>query len=196
MREVRFPRRHHSRPDVDPVTGFNDVQQAKARRATTTRPVPNVHRTEPVRVSHLGPETRAPTTAERPTGPPSQDLDDRMTAPALTFLAPPSFGDDRDDISADTAIPSSVWPTSATRRTAQPDARNGRPAGAPRMTRGARAAATGMKVTDADIQRCLDAPDDVSPDPDTPSRTRFRRGNVVVVAGADGMVLRVNRRSR
>ncbi|MGK5115580.1 hypothetical protein [Geodermatophilus sp. CPCC 205506] len=23
----------------------------------------------------------------------------------------------------------------------------------------------------ADVQRCLDAPDDVSPDPDTPSRT-------------------------
>src|SRR3712207_7776053 len=30
-----------------------------------------------------------------------------------------------------------------------------------RMTRGAREAATGMKLADADIQRCLDAPDDV-----------------------------------
>jgi hypothetical protein len=64
------------------------------------------------------------------------------------------------------------------------------------MTRGAREAATGMKVTDADIRRCLDAPDDVSPDAQTPSRTRFRRGNLVVIAGADGMVLRVNRRGR
>lgn len=53
-----------------------------------------------------------------------------------------------------------------------------------------------MKVADPDIQRCLDAPDDVSPDPNTPSRTQFRRGNLVVIAGADGIVLRVNRRSR
>ena len=53
-----------------------------------------------------------------------------------------------------------------------------------------------MKVTDADIRLCLDTPDDVSPDPNTPSRTRFRRGNLAVVAGADGMVLRVNHRSR
>jgi hypothetical protein len=109
-----------------------------------------------------------------------------MTAPALTFLAPPSLGDDHDDSSTDAAIAASVWPTSSPRRAA----------GTLRMTRGAREAATGMKVTDADIQRCLDAADDVSPDPNTPSRTRFRCGNLVVIAGADGMVLRVNRRSR
>ncbi len=30
----------------------------------------------------------------------------------------------------------------------------------------------------------------------TPSRTRFRRGGLVVLAAADGMVLRVDRRSR
>jgi hypothetical protein len=115
-----------------------------------------------------------------------------MTAPALTFLAPPSLGDDHDDSSTDTA----VWPTSATRSPARAHARHARPAGALRMTRGAREAATGMKIMDAEIQRCLDAADDVSPVPDTPSRTRFRRGSLVVIAGADGMVLRVNRRSR
>ncbi|HEX2073228.1 MAG TPA: hypothetical protein VHF92_05530 [Geodermatophilus sp.] len=114
-----------------------------------------------------------------------------MTAPALTFLAPPSFGDDHDR-SADAAIPASVWPTSTERSRAG----DRRPTGALRMTRGAREAATGMQVADADIQRCLDAPDDVSPDPNTPSRTRFRRGNLVVLAGADGMVLRVHRRGR
>jgi hypothetical protein len=119
-----------------------------------------------------------------------------MTAPELTFLAPPSFGDDHDDSSTDTAIPASVWPPSSTRPAAQLRARSRRPAGGLRMTRGASEAATGMKVTDADIQRCLDAPDDASPDPKTPSRTRFRRGNLVVIAGADGVVLRVNRRSR
>jgi hypothetical protein len=53
-----------------------------------------------------------------------------------------------------------------------------------------------MGIADADVQRCLDAPDDVSPHPDTPTRTRFRRGSLVVLAGADGMVLRVSRRDR
>jgi hypothetical protein len=53
-----------------------------------------------------------------------------------------------------------------------------------------------MKVSTVYIQRCLDAPDDISPRPNTPSRTRFRRGNLVVVAGADGRVLRVDRRGR
>jgi len=64
------------------------------------------------------------------------------------------------------------------------------------MTRGAREAATGMKVAEADIRRCIDAPDDVFPDERTPSRTRFRRGTLVVLTGADGMVLRVDRRAR
>jgi hypothetical protein len=116
-----------------------------------------------------------------------------MAAPALTFLAPPSFGEDH---SSDTDSSTSVWPASPTRPEAHPRAREGQRAGGLRMTRGAREAATGMKVADADIQRCLDAPDDVSPDPNTPSRTWFRRGNLSVIAGADGMVLRVNRRSR
>jgi hypothetical protein len=62
------------------------------------------------------------------------------------------------------------------------------------MTRGARAAATGMKVADAEIQRVLDAPDDVTPDPKTSARTRFHRGRLAVLVGADGMVLRVDRR--
>lgn len=107
-----------------------------------------------------------------------------MTVPTLTFLAPPSLGDDR----APDAV---VSPPSAPGRDRGPG-RRGR-AGL-RMTRGAREAATGMKVTDTDIQRCLDAPDDVAPDPNAPSRTRFRRGKLVVLAGADGMVLRVDRR--
>jgi hypothetical protein len=113
-----------------------------------------------------------------------------MTAPALTFLAPPSFGSDHDD-----SWPDVPAPTSPSRSAAQP-ARGRQEAATLRMTRGAREAAKGMKVADAEIQRCLDAPDDVSPDENTPSRTRFRRGNLVVLAGADGMVLRINRRSR
>jgi hypothetical protein len=117
-----------------------------------------------------------------------------MTAPELIFLAPPSPGGDHDG-SPDRAIPSYGGPGSGTRPAGR-RARDDRPAGALRMTRGAREAATGMKVADEDIQRCLDAPDDISPDPNTPSRTRFRRRNLVVVAGADGTVLRVDRRKR
>ena len=95
-----------------------------------------------------------------------------MSVPALTFLAPPPLGDDRSARAA-TGGRADL-----------------------RMTRGAREAAAGMKVSDAEIQRCLDAPDDVSPDPTTPSRTRFHRRNLVVTSGADGMVLRVARRPR
>jgi uncharacterized protein (DUF58 family) len=113
-----------------------------------------------------------------------------MTAPPLTFLAPPSFGDHLDDSSPH--FPSATSPVRSTAHMA-----SGRQVAATvRMTRGAREAAVGMKVGDADIQRCLDAPDDVSPDENTPSRTRFRRDQFIVLAGADGMVLRIDRRSR
>ena len=109
-----------------------------------------------------------------------------MSAPALTFLAPPSTGYDHDDSATDVRSPAAP---------AGPPPRD-RQTPVLRMTRGAREAATGMGITDADVQRCLDAPDDVSPHPDTPARTRFRRGSLVVLAGADGMVLRVSRRDR
>jgi hypothetical protein len=106
-----------------------------------------------------------------------------MAAPALTFLAPPSSTTDGSAPDPTLAPPARSAGTSPKRGT--------QPAGGLRMTRGAREAATGMKLADADIQRCLDAPDDVSPDPNAPSRTRFRRGKLTVLAGADGMVLRV-----
>ena len=110
-----------------------------------------------------------------------------MTAPELTFLAPPSTGaapehDPAEDRLFDLSLPRRSGPGSA------------KETGGLRMTRGAREAATGMNVSDADIQRCIDSPDEVSPDETTPSRTRFRRGTLVVLSGADGMVLRVQRR--
>lgn len=104
-----------------------------------------------------------------------------MTAPALVFLAPPPTGGDH-DVTTDLPAPR--------------PARTARPAATLRMTRGARTAAAGMGVTDADVQRCLDAPDDVTPDARNPSRDRFRRGDLVVLAAADGMVLRIERRGR
>jgi hypothetical protein len=114
-----------------------------------------------------------------------------VTAPQLTFLAAPTPGGDSDE---DTCTPTPVWPASPS-RAAAPGARGGTEGALP-MTRGAREAARGMDVSDADVQHCLDAPDDVSPDPTTPARTRFRRGTLVVLVGPDGMVLRVQRRGR
>ncbi len=110
-----------------------------------------------------------------------------MSAPELTFLAPPSTGAAPDHDAADDRLFDLTPPR-------QGGSAPARAAGGMRMTRGAREAATGMNVSDADIQRCLDEPDDVSPDETTPSRTRFRRGTLVVLSGADGMVLRVERR--
>jgi hypothetical protein len=117
-----------------------------------------------------------------------------MTAPELLFLAPPPL-DPGSTEPVDDAGPAPRR-SMQSRRSAPPGGPDPRSAPALRMTRGARAAATGMKVADADVQRCIDAPDDVSPDPNTPSRTRFRRGELTVVAGEDGMVLRVDRRTK
>ncbi|MGY1823146.1 hypothetical protein [Geodermatophilus sp. SYSU D00079] len=111
-----------------------------------------------------------------------------MAAPVLTFLAPPSSTTDGSAPDPTAAAPA--------RSAGRPPKGGAAPAGGLRMTRGAREAATGMKLADAEIQRCLDAPDDVTPDPNAPSRTRFRRGGLTVLAGADGMVLRVSRRKR
>ncbi len=120
-----------------------------------------------------------------------------MTVPALTFLAPPSIDAGPDEELHDvTAEPP---PGRSRRDQAGPRDRSDAAAddpGALRMTRGAREAAAGMGVSDADVQRCLDEPTDVSPDADNPARTRFRRGDLTVTAAADGMVLHVARRGR
>jgi hypothetical protein len=63
-----------------------------------------------------------------------------------------------------------------------------------RMLKGARAAAAGMHITDAQIRAVLEDPEDVQPDPTQPKRTQLRRDGVVVTTGNDGMILRVARR--
>lgn len=109
---------------------------------------------------HPAPTRRPPSL--RGHAPRPYSSEDCMTAPPLTFLAPPSFDDDRDHSPPD--IPALTSPSRSTMHTA-----SGQQATVTvRMTRGARKAATGMKLADADIRRCLDAPDDVSP-------TRTRR---------------------
>jgi hypothetical protein len=63
-----------------------------------------------------------------------------------------------------------------------------------RMLKGARAAATGMHISDAQIRAVLEDPQDVQPDPNQPKRTQLRRDGLVVTTGNDGMILRVARR--
>jgi hypothetical protein len=63
-----------------------------------------------------------------------------------------------------------------------------------RMLKGARAAATGMHITDAQIRAVLEDPEDVQPDANQPTRTQLRRDGLVVTTGNDGMILRVARR--
>ena len=108
-----------------------------------------------------------------------------MDAPALTFLAAPSpaAGPDEELHDVTAGFPGR-GPDGA-------DETDGL-----RMTRGARQAAGNMGVSDDDVRRCVDSPTDVTPDPDNAARTRFRRGDLTVTAGADGMVLRVVRRGR
>lgn len=68
------------------------------------------------------------------------------------------------------------------------------PRGELRMLKGARAAAAGMNISDAQIRAVLEDPQDVQPDPNQPTRTRLRRDGLVVTTGNDGMILRVTRR--
>ena len=110
----------------------------------------------------------------------------------LVFQAPPSRPEDDidelDDI-ADVQAP----PTD------NRGSRNG-PAAPPggsgelRMLKGARAAASGMKISDAQIRAVIEDPHDVQPDPKQPQRTQLRRDGLVVTTGNDGMILRVARR--
>jgi hypothetical protein len=106
----------------------------------------------------------------------------------LLFQAPPSLPqDDVDDVVDEEPAP----PT---------DNRGGRTGGETegasplRMLKGARAAATGMHISDAQIRAVLDDPEEVQPDPNQPQRTQLRGDGLVVTTGNDGMILRVARR--
>jgi hypothetical protein len=61
------------------------------------------------------------------------------------------------------------------------------------MLKGARAAASGMRISDDQIRAVLEDPQDVQPDPQQPHRTRLHRDGLVVTTGNDGMILRVTR---
>jgi hypothetical protein len=109
---------------------------------------------------------------------------DRPTA--LVFQAPPALPqDDTDDVVEEQAPPrgnrgggsgETEFPTEL------------------RMLKGARAAATGMHISDAQIRAVLEDPEDAQPDPTQPTRTRLSRDGLVVTTGNDGMILRVARR--
>jgi hypothetical protein len=106
----------------------------------------------------------------------------------LLFQAPPSHPqDDLDDVVDEVQAP----PTN------NRGSRTGDDIDGPtelRMLKGARAAATGMHITDAQIRAVLEDPEEVQPDPNQPTRTQLRRDGLVVTTGNDGMILRVARR--
>ena len=110
----------------------------------------------------------------------------------LLFQAPPALPQDDTEETYDDAADRQPRPT---------DNRGGRGGGEPtdarkelRMLKCARAAAAGMKISDAQIRAVLDEPHDVQPDPKQPKRTQLSRDGLVVTTGNDGMILRVARR--
>jgi hypothetical protein len=110
----------------------------------------------------------------------------------LVFQAPPSRPDDDFDELDDVADFQAPPTDNRGSRTGSAG-----PAGGPtelRMLKGARAAASGMKISDAQIRAVLEDPHDVQPDPKQPQRTQLRRDGLVVTTGNDGMILRVARR--
>lgn len=112
----------------------------------------------------------------------------------LLFQAPPSLPDDDDDVDVDEAPGGSEPPV---RRGSPRDAGSSITQSgttALRMLRGARQAAAGMKISDAQIRSVLEDPQDVQPDPNQPHRTRLTRDGVTVTTGNDGMILRVTRK--
>lgn len=107
---------------------------------------------------------------------------------ALQFQAPPALPDV--DVDGDEAPVLPNRPRGA---------RPGRGAGGAgpsdlRMLKAARAAATGMKISDDQIRGVLEDPEDVQPDPQQPHRTRLFGRGITVTTGNDGMILRVTRR--
>lgn len=113
-----------------------------------------------------------------------------MSTPAtgsttLLFRAPPAAPADDSPAADESAV---IRPTSRSSRAGR--------AGAPglRMLKGARQAATGMKLSDEQIRAVLEDPQDVEPDPSQPHRTRLTRDGITVTTGQDGMILRVTRR--
>ena len=111
----------------------------------------------------------------------------------LVFQAPPTRPDDDLDAMDDLADHQAPPTDNRGGRSASASGPAGRPAEL-RMLKGARAAATGMQITDEQIRAVLDDPQDVQPDPKQPQRTQLRRDGLVVTTGNDGMILRVARR--
>ena len=106
----------------------------------------------------------------------------------LLFQAPPTLPqDDTDEVFYD----DEQAPPTDNRGRGRPDSDSPTEL---RMLKGARAAATGMHISDAQIRAVLEDPHDVQPDPNQPQRTQLRRDGLVVTMGNDGMILRVARR--
>ena len=110
----------------------------------------------------------------------------------LVFQAPPSRPDD--DIDELDDVADLQAPPTDNRGSRSGSAGPASGSGELRMLKGARAAASGMKISEAQIRAVIEDPHDVQPDPKQPQRTQLRRDGLVVTTGNDGMILRVARR--
>lgn len=126
-----------------------------------------------------------------------------MTSPAsgvtaLQFQAPPTLPDVVEDHDGPDGFDQSGERGGRSPRRAggpqQARDSHGEGTAALRMLKGARAAATGMNISDAQIRAVLDEPEGVEPDPTQPRRTRLSRDGITITVGNDGMILRVTRR--
>lgn len=121
----------------------------------------------------------------------NSSADETVGPRTLLFQAPPSVP--ADDTDADLDYGDEPAPPTDNRGRPGGESSSGGPSQL-RMLKGARAAATGMHISDEEIRAVLEDPQDVQPDPNQPKRTQLRRGGLVITTGNDGMILRVARR--
>lgn len=103
----------------------------------------------------------------------------RPPIPQAVFIAPPAVDDSRDERNDRDRgrVPSNASKSAALR-----------------TTKAAAEAARRFKLNDEQLREILENASQVGPDRDNPDRTRFTRGQFVVVTGKDGVILGVYKR--
>ena len=98
-------------------------------------------------------------------------------------------------------IPQATFIAPSFRETGWSDEEDNRPPRGPRndgkglrMTKSAQEAARRAGLDDEAVRRVMSEPNQVAADRDNPDRTRFTRGQIVVVTAKDGVVLGVYKR--
>ena len=112
---------------------------------------------------------------------------------SISFIAPPELADPPAAAQTPRAVSGGTTRSAARSSPAPADGQ-----GSVRLTAQARAAASRLGVSTSDVSRVLASPETVGPDERDSSRMVFRRGDLEVVTGRDGVVifLRRSRKSR